>query len=93
MLFFKPQHVVGLDIGTSSIKLVEIEKIKGTCHLRNFGIAKLSKDTIVNGTIIHSDQVVQAIKSLISNLNVKNKNLAISISGHPVIIKKLLCPS
>jgi type IV pilus assembly protein PilM len=92
MLFFKPQHVVGLDIGTSSIKLVEIEKIKGTCHLRNFGIAKLSKDTIVNGTIIHSDQVVQAIKSLISNLNVKNKNLAISISGHPVIIKKITLP-
>jgi type IV pilus assembly protein PilM len=92
MLFFKPQNVVGLDIGTSSIKLVEIEKIKNTYHLKNFGVAKISKDTIVNGTIINSDQVVQAIKSLVTNLKIKNRNSAISISGHPVIIKKITLP-
>lgn len=89
MLFLRSQNVIGLDIGTSSIKLVEIENLKGGYKLTNFGIAKLPRDTIVNGTIVHAEPVVQAIKNLVSNLKIKNKNVAISISGHPVIMKKI----
>ncbi len=87
--FFSPKTVIGLDIGTSAIKMVELDETKDTYKLKNFGIAKLPKETIVNGVIINSDPLIQAIKGLVSNLKITNKNVAISISGHPVIIKKI----
>jgi type IV pilus assembly protein PilM len=92
MIFFGSSNVVGLDIGTSSVKLVEIEKLKDVYHLKNIGIARLPQDTIVNGTIIHGELLEQAITNLCRNYKIKNKNIAISISGHPVIIKKISVP-
>jgi type IV pilus assembly protein PilM len=92
MVFFGSSNVVGLDIGTSSVKLVEIEKVKDDYHLKNIGIARLPQDTIVNGTIIHGELLEQTIKNLFRNYKIKNKNVAISISGHPVIIKKITTP-
>lgn len=89
MLFYKAQNVVGLDIGTNSVKLVELDRTKNTFRLKNIGIAKLPRDTIVNGTIIHAELLEQTIKTLFTEYKIKNKNVAISISGHPVIIKKI----
>jgi len=92
LLPFSSKNLVGFDIGTSAIKLVELDEAKGNYRLKNFGIAKLPKETIVNGVIINADPLVQSIKSLTSNLKISNKNVAISISGNPVIIKKITLP-
>ena len=89
MFMYRSQNVIGLDIGTSSVKLVEFERVKNSCRLKNIGIAKLPRDTIVNGTIIHAELLEQTINALFSEYKIKNKNVAISISGHPVIIKKI----
>jgi type IV pilus assembly protein PilM len=87
--FLRSNKLVGLDIGTSSVKMVELEEDKGNFIIKNFGIAKLPKETIVNGVIINADPLVQAIKNLIANLKIHNKNVSMSISGHPVIIKNI----
>jgi len=91
-MLFGPKNLIGLDIGTSAIKLVEMEEIKGAYKLNNFGIAKLPKETIVNGVIIHAEPIINSIKALLSNLKIDNKNVSISVSGHPVIIKKISIP-
>ena len=92
MLSFFQKSLVGLDIGTHSIKLVELDVAKDSYRLKNFGMAKLPKETIVNGVIINAEPVIQSIKNLIANLKITNKNAAVSISGHPVIIKKITIP-
>jgi type IV pilus assembly protein PilM len=84
--------VIGLDVGTSSIKLLEIEESKGGFRLKNFGIAPLPQDSIVNGSILNHNAVVNALQQLISNLKIKTRNTVTSISGHPVIIKKITMP-
>ncbi|MCX8044040.1 MAG: pilus assembly protein PilM [Desulfobacterota bacterium] len=86
------KRLVGLDIGTSAVKLVELDVIKGAYRLKNFGMARLPRETIVNGVIINADPLVQAIKNLFRNLKITNKHVAVSISGHPVIIKKISLP-
>lgn len=92
MILPRSKGVIGLDIGTNSIKLVEIEEAKGGFRLRNFGMTPLPKDSIVNGSILNNDAVVSAVQQLASNLKVKTKNVVASISGHPVIIKKISMP-
>jgi type IV pilus assembly protein PilM len=92
LIISKSKNVVGLDIGTNSIKLVEVEESKGGVRLKNFGITPIPKDSIVNGAIVNHDAVVSAIQQLLSNLKVKTKDAVSSVSGHPVIIKKISMP-
>ncbi|MDY6862280.1 MAG: type IV pilus assembly protein PilM [Thermodesulfobacteriota bacterium] len=90
MFFAKHDDLVGLDIGSSSIKMIELAELKGNKYrLKNFGLAVLSKDSIINGNMKNGQDVVSAIKRLTENLNIKNKNIAVSVSGHSIIIKKI----
>lgn len=82
-------QLVGLDIGSHSIKVVEIAHSKKGRILKNFGVIGLPPDAIVEGTIKEMEVVSSAIKALFKNLKVKNKNVATSISGFSVIVKKI----
>jgi type IV pilus assembly protein PilM len=89
MAFFESKGVIGIDIGTSSVKILEIKESKNNYYLKKFGIARLPRETIVNGVIMHADHVIEAIREIISRNNIKTKNTVLSISGHPVIVKKI----
>jgi len=85
----KKNQLVGIDIGSHSIKLVEIDDSKKGMILRNFGVVGLPKDVIVEGTVKEMEVAASAIRTLYRNLNIKNKNVATSISGFSVIVKKI----
>lgn len=85
----RKNQLVGLDIGSHAIKLVEIEDSKKGMMLKNFGMIGLPRDAIVEGAIKEMEIVSSAIKSLYKNLKISNKNVATSISGYSVIVKKI----
>jgi type IV pilus assembly protein PilM len=94
VFFSKSKNVVGLDIGSSAIKLVELkEKKGGTFSLVKLGLERLSPEAIVDGSIMDSSMVVETISKLNTSRGVKNSNYATSLSGHSVIIKKITLPS
>ena len=86
----KKKGLVGLDIGSHSIKVVEMEYSKRGRVLRNFGIIATPRDAIVEGSIKNVEAVSTSIKSLFRNLKVTNKNVAVSLSGYSVIAKKIV---
>ena len=85
----KKNQLVGLDIGSHSVKLVEIDDSKKGLILKNFGIIGLPQNAIVEGSVKEMEIVSAAIKNLYKNLKIKNKNVATSISGYSVIVKKI----
>ncbi|MBK5099983.1 MAG: type IV pilus assembly protein PilM [Desulfobacteraceae bacterium] len=89
MAISKKIQLVGLDIGSHSIKVVEIAHSKKARILKNFGVIGLPPDAIVEGSIKEMEVVSSAIKALFKNLKVKNKNVATSISGFSVIVKRI----
>ena len=93
MFFSKSKNVVGLDIGSSAIKLVELKEKKGGYELVKLGVERLSPEAIVDGSIMDSSMVVETISKLNSEKGVKNSNYATSLSGHSVIIKKISLPA
>ena len=93
MFLFPKKDLVGLDIGSSSIKLLEIQQTKKGYELINIGIGFLPPGAIVDGALKEPDIVTDVIKNLVSNLKVKTKNVATSISGHSVIIKNISLPA
>ncbi len=91
-MFLGKKEVVGLDIGSNAIKLIELKKTKKGYQLKNMGEALLPHQAIVNKVISNPDAVAEALSGLIGDLRVKTKNVVISISGHSVIIKKVSLP-
>jgi type IV pilus assembly protein PilM len=89
MAIHKKNQLIGLDIGCHSIKLVEIDDSKKGRILKNFGIVGLPFNAIVEGSIKEMEVVSSAIKDLCRNLKIRNKNVATSISGFSVIVKKI----
>lgn len=92
MAFFESKGIIGVDIGTSSVKILEIQDTKKLYRLKNFGIAAIPRDTIINGVIMNAEPVVDAIREIITRHHIKTKNTSLSVSGHPVIVKKLTLP-
>ena len=86
------KDIIGVDIGSSSVKLVQLRESKGVYHLASIGIAPLPPDAIVDGAIMDSSSVVGVIDDLVKSLKLKSKNVATSISGHSVIIRKIKLP-
>jgi type IV pilus assembly protein PilM len=84
---------IGLDIGSSSIKAVQIKRSRTGVALQAFGMQPLVPQTIVDGTIMDQGAVVEAIRALWSRLKLRSKDVAIAIAGHSVIIKKIAVPS
>ncbi|PLX74875.1 MAG: pilus assembly protein PilM [Desulfuromonas sp.] len=85
----KKKDIIGIDIGASSVKLVQLRESKGVYHLSSLGIAPLPSEAIVDGAVMDSSSVVEVVDNLVQSLKLKTKNIATSISGHSVIIRKI----
>lgn len=86
------KETFGLDIGSSSIKLCQVREKKTGYSLVKLGMVSLPPEAIVDGSIIDASTVLSAIKGLVKDQGVKTKNVASSISGHSVIIKRIKLP-
>src|SRR5574341_1869276 len=84
--------LVGIDIGTHSIKVVRL-KLKGQGYqLLNFGLIPLRPETMVDGNIADADAVVEAIRNLMQMEKIKAKEVATAVSGQSVIVKRIRLP-
>ncbi|MEX5212612.1 MAG: pilus assembly protein PilM [Nitrospiraceae bacterium] len=84
--------LIGLDIGSSAIKLIQLKEAKGRYVLQKCAVKPLEPEVIVDGTVMDEGRVVSAIQELMTDQGIKNKQVAISISGHAVIVKKISLP-
>lgn len=92
MLWSKKKGIIGLDIGSSSIKLVELNEGKNGFKLQNLAISPLPPEAIVDGSLMDSVTIIDTIRELAANTKTKTKDVVISISGHSVIVKKINLP-
>lgn len=94
MLLGKKKQIVGLDIGSSAVKLVELKPGRGgRMSLLHAGIAQLSPEAIVEGTVMDSSLVVEVAGRLIRERGVKNQNFGVSLAGMNVAIRKIQVPA
>ncbi len=89
MLFRKKDHLVGLDIGSSFIKVAELKISKKGKILKKFGVAQVPSGAIVEGRVIDMEGVANIIRTLFKSQKIKEKNVAISTGGHSVVIKTI----
>jgi len=85
----KPKSLVGLDIGSSSIKAIELQGLENSYELVGFAIVPLGTDAVVDGIVRDPESVSQTIKKLFTDSGIKTRSVAASVSGHSVIVKKI----
>jgi type IV pilus assembly protein PilM len=88
----KQKPLVGLDIGSSSIKSVELKSTKQGYELVSFGMEPLAQDTVVDGAIMDAPLVAGAIGTIFDRQEIKTRSVATAVSGHSVIVKRVNLP-
>jgi len=90
MVFGKKDNLVGLDIGSRSIKAAEIVETKRGSTLINLGSIDIAHGVIEEGTINDPESVAESIQQLWKSSGIKESNVAVSIGGYSVIVKKII---
>jgi type IV pilus assembly protein PilM len=86
------KSLVGLDIGSSSVKAVELQGKPGSLSLASLGFAPLQPDTVVDGQIMELNDVSNVISSVFSGQQIKTDRVAAGVSGSGVIVKNIIVP-
>ena len=91
-MFGKKKGIAGLDIGSSSIKVVELDGKMNSLSLQALGYENLPGDTVVDGQIMELNAVSEAINNICKDQQIKANEVITGVSGHSVIIKNIILP-
>ena len=83
------RSLVGLDIGSSAVKVVELRPNGTAFTLVAAGIEPLPHESVIDGAVADAGVVSEAIRRLYERLSVKTREVSVSLSGHAVIAQKL----
>jgi type IV pilus assembly protein PilM len=86
----KGKTTVGLDIGSSLIKAVEIDHTKEEPTIVRFGMTKLLPEAIVDGEIMDRNLVIEGIQQCLASGGISRKDVVTAVSGRAVIVKKVV---
>lgn len=89
----KAENLVGVDIGSSAVKIAQVkQKRRNSYQLEALGLQPLPEGTIVDGLIVSKDPVVDAIQRIFESQNIQQDQVATAISGQSVIVKRVTLP-
>jgi type IV pilus assembly protein PilM len=88
----KGKNLLGLDIGASSVKACLLKDTKKGFALQVLDIVDLPPETIVEGAVMNSGAIVDAIRELVSRNRIRQKECAMAVSGYSVVVKKVTLP-
>ena len=92
MIFRRTKLLVGLDIGSSAVKAIELRQVSSGYKVVAIGSEPVPADCIVDGAIIDGGAVADVIRQLFERNGIKTKEVVASLSGNAVIVKRIALP-
>ena len=86
------KNLVGVDIGASSVKVCQVKETRKGFTLQRLGYAPLAPQTIVDGQVMDAGRVIEALQKAFTDGKIRQKEVALSVSGQSVIIRKITVP-
>jgi len=84
--------LLGIDIGSTSLKIVELSRSGRTITVQNAGVYPLAPNTIVEGKIADIPALAQTLRKAVGLMRSKAKNVAVAVPGSSVITRVLEMP-
>ncbi|MBT6393855.1 MAG: pilus assembly protein PilM, partial [Nitrospinaceae bacterium] len=91
-MFGKKSFPLAIDIGSHAVKLVQLVQGKNGTSLGRLGMASLAYGAVSDGAVLEHEEVMRAVEELVSAEKIKEKKVAVGISGKAAIIKTILVP-
>lgn len=92
-MFLKKRKLIGLDIGSRYIKVVQLNDARAGYELALFDFVPIPPDVVNDGLIIDRDQLAAGIRELLKKVGLKTADAVLGVSGHSsVIIKRITLP-
>jgi type IV pilus assembly protein PilM len=90
----KAPPLIGLDIGSSSVKIVELSEAgKGVMRLERYAIEPLPRGAVVDGNIDKIEVVADAVKRAWRKAGGKVRSVAMALPASAVITKRIALPA
>ena len=86
------KNLVGVDIGTTSIKVCQLKESRRGLNLVRFGYAPLAPQVLVDGQVMDAGIVIETLQRVFHNSRIRQKECALSVSGQSVIHRKITVP-
>jgi type IV pilus assembly protein PilM len=86
------KNLVGVDIGSSSIKVCQVKSGRKGLVLQRFGFAMLPPQAVVDGQVLDASAVIETLRGVLSSARIRQRESALSVSGQSVIIRKITVP-
>jgi len=88
--FKKKSSTISIDVGSSLVKVIEVDRSEKVPKIVRFGISKLLPEAIVEDEIMDRNLVVESIIECIEQAGVTGKDVVTAVSGRAVIVKKIV---
>ena len=89
MILGNKTHLVGLDIGSKTIKAAEVVATKKNQMLKNFATADIPSGLVEDGAINDPETLAETIRHMFKRNKIKTNNIALSVGGYSVIVKRI----
>jgi type IV pilus assembly protein PilM len=86
------KNLVGVDIGASAIKVVQLKEAKKRLSVIRYGYAPLPPQTIVDGHVMNAGIITEALLKIFTDQKISQKDVAIGVYGQSVIVRKITVP-
>jgi type IV pilus assembly protein PilM len=86
------KNLVGVDIGASSIKVVQLKEHRKKLQVVRYGYEPLPAQTIIDGHIMSSGVVTEALLRIFNDAKIQQKEVAVGVYGQSVIVRKITVP-
>src|SRR5687768_718057 len=86
------KNLVGVDIGASSIKVVQLKESRKKLSVIRYGYAELPPQTIIDGHVMNAGVVTEALLKIFVDNKIASKDVAIGVYGQSVIVRKITVP-
>ncbi|MAE73987.1 MAG: fimbrial assembly protein [Bdellovibrionaceae bacterium] len=91
-MLFGSKKLLGIDIGTSSVKVAEIDVSRKGMTLQRFEVFPTPTAAVASGEIVESHLIAEVIADVVGNLKIKRKQVAAGLWGSAVIVKRITIP-
>ena len=86
------KNLVGVDIGASSIKVVQLREARKKYEVIRWGFSPLPPQTIVDGHVMNAGAITEAIGRIFTDGKIQQRDVAIGVYGQSVIVRKITVP-
>jgi type IV pilus assembly protein PilM len=89
----KSKPVLGLDISSTSVKLLELSRQSGRYRVESYAVRPLPSGAVVEKNINDQEAVAEAIRAMVKQARTRVKHSAVAVAGSAVITKTIDMPA